>query len=189
MKKVVILLTLLTFISGCSKDPVDNSLLVLRDGVMCEQNKLDPYTGKVVGFREDGTKRLEGAYKEGKKDGIWIYWFTDGVNIETKVAFKEGKEDGLYIRYSPDGQKREEQNFKNGLRDGLLTQYYDNTHKEFEQLFKDGKQTGLVTRWYPNGQKESGGFLIDGVKNGAWVYWEENGHKKSEITYRDGKSY
>ena len=52
----------------------------------------------------------EGYYKNGKKDGLWEYWY-------------------------PEGQMRSEENYENGIENGVTTCWYQNGQKLSEKNY------------------------------------------------------
>jgi hypothetical protein len=55
----------------------------------------------------------EGYYKNGKKDGLWTYWY-------------------------PEGQKSSEAHYKDGVENGVTTCWYQNSQQLSEKHYKDG---------------------------------------------------
>ena len=108
-----------------------------------------PYTGKSFALWENGQKRSEANWKDGKMDGLWMSWHENG-------------------------QKGAETNFKDGKPDGQTISWHDNGQKETEGNWKDGKKDGLQTTWFPNGQKFMKGNWKDGKKVLA-KYWNPKG--------------
>jgi antitoxin component YwqK of YwqJK toxin-antitoxin module len=43
-----------------------------------------PYSGEVVSYYSNGQKEKEGTFKDGKEDGLWIYYNEDGTVKELK---------------------------------------------------------------------------------------------------------
>ena len=41
-------------------------------------NQDTPFTGRVEDFHENGQKKEEGNYKDGKADGLWTEWYENG---------------------------------------------------------------------------------------------------------------
>jgi len=112
---------------------------------------------------ENGQKKSEGTYKDGKEDGLWTWWYENG-------------------------QKWCEGTYKDGKQDGLWTNWHDQTEKSQEGTFKDGKREGIWTFWYKHGQKKKEGPYRDGKEDGLWTGWHENGQKSSEKTFKNGES-
>lgn len=73
-----------------------------------------PYTGNCYGKHDNGQIGLKGQLLHGMKDGIWIWWYSDGV-------------------------KKRESNYKNNIKEGLTLYWYPNGIKAKELMFRDGK--------------------------------------------------
>ena len=95
--------------------------------------------------------------------GLSTRWHENGQK-KREVNYKDGKLDGLLTLWYENGQKRGEVNHKDGKLDGLFTGWYENGQKKREINFKDGKQDGLFTQWYENGQKRGKANFKDGEK-------------------------
>ena len=74
MKKTLFILLPLLLIVGCSK-PIDEESLKDRGGIKYQQDAQEPYSGKVFKLYETGEKFLDGIYKDGKKDGLYTFWY------------------------------------------------------------------------------------------------------------------
>jgi antitoxin component YwqK of YwqJK toxin-antitoxin module len=134
------------------KNPNDPDMLYFKNCFLCEKN------GVYTEYYENGQKRWERTYKDGKKDGLSTRWYENG-------------------------QKLEEGTYKDGKENGLRTLWYENGQKEGEVDFKDG----LMTQWYKNGQKRLHGFCIGASQNGLMTFWYKNGQKKEESIIKDGE--
>lgn len=53
-------------------------IAVDRGGIKYEVGSGKPFTGKAVAYYENGQKRIEFEYRDGKKDGKWITWYENG---------------------------------------------------------------------------------------------------------------
>jgi antitoxin component YwqK of YwqJK toxin-antitoxin module len=94
-----------------------------------EQDRSDcykPTDGLVTSSYENGQKRSEGTYKNGKEDGLFITWYENG-------------------------QKRSEGTYKNGKEDGLFITWYENGQKSSEITYKDGEIFQVLGRWMNKG--------------------------------------
>ena len=149
---------------GCGEkksDGVNSDELEVRENVVYLKNSDSPYTGKSFEFHDNGQKKSEDNFKDGKPHGIVFSWYENG-------------------------QKETEANFKDGKEDGPLGSWHENGQKKLEGNFKDGKMDGLVVSWHENGQKLVEGNLKDGKPDGLSVTWHENGQNRTEINYKDG---
>jgi antitoxin component YwqK of YwqJK toxin-antitoxin module len=65
----------------------------------------------------DGTVYIEGTYKNGKREGTWKAWHTNG-QLWSVGEYKNGKENGLKTVYHENGQKYYEGPVENDERVG-----------------------------------------------------------------------
>jgi hypothetical protein len=77
--------------SECCK-LVGTWLFFTEDGksVMLENYKNNIIDGPVYGY-DNGFNWLLGQYKEGKRDGDWVYYYVDDHTFYKKVIYKDGK--------------------------------------------------------------------------------------------------
>ena len=131
-----------------------------------------------------------GTNDNGKRDGLYTQWYENGQK-KWEGTYKDGKiveEWTFHYDYYENGQKKEEGTYKkNGKKDGKWTSWHENGKKTIEGTYKDGKKDGLETRWYENGQKELEGTYKDGEFDGLWTGWHENGQNSWYSTYKDGE--
>ena len=188
MKKLLLITLLL--IVGCSKEPINyETTLIERDGVFYTNDTNEPYSGPVFSLYDDGKKKEEGTYKDGKEDGLWSYWYENGKK-EQEGTFKDGEKDGKWTyRYPPVeiyGHPdelvitKEEGTYKDGEKDGKWTFWNYKGEKKGEGTFKDGKKDGLWSYSYDDEQKILDVTFKDGVENGLWTQWYHNGKKRYE---------
>ena len=93
-----------------------------------------------------GDVKVEGSYKEGKRDGDWKYYYHNGT-LSFNGKFLDDNPDGKHIYYWDNGKEREEGNYIMGKREGDWYKYND-----------DG--TLFLTTTYRNGIE----IKYDGVK-------------------------
>jgi antitoxin component YwqK of YwqJK toxin-antitoxin module len=147
-----------------------------------ERNDYRPFDGLFTKFYESGRKKLEGNYKNGKKDGLWTVWYDvnegrDNINkIKNELTYKDGKKHGLFtkwddVSFSGDGIV-EKGNYKDGKKDGLWWWIYDG------KLYKETYKGDLITLLHEYGQD----IPIQGEngRNNLKELIEENGNKYRE---------
>ena len=187
MNYKLLFITSLLLTVGCSQEPINIETLVERDGVFYTKDTNEPYSGSVFSLDKNGRNKLESILEDGKMISYKnLEWWDDGQK-RYEVIWKDGKKDGLSTFWYENGQKRYEKTYKDGLQDGLETWWYENGQKRSEGTYKDGKLDGLWTGWYENGQKRSEGTYKDGKLDGLFTLWYENGQKETEVTYEDGE--
>ena len=114
MKRLLGLLLVIGMVGCGGGKIVDRSKLVNRDGLMYEGDSETPFTGVVVAKHENGQKKEEATWKDGKLEGL-------------RTVFHEN------------GQKKIEQTWKDGKAEGLQTIWHENGQKGLEGTWKDGK--------------------------------------------------
>ena len=117
MKHLLIIFSLLLTSVSWSKD-VDWNDLIKRDGLWYEKFTNEPFTGNSTGLKQ-------GKVKDGKKDGVWLYYFENG-QLYLKNTYKDGKKNGERLKYYDNGQLMEKGNYKEGKKIGEWLEYYKN---------------------------------------------------------------
>ncbi|MGD0712407.1 MAG: hypothetical protein ABR968_14625 [Bacteroidales bacterium] len=122
MKKLIFLFSVLFIISSCKhKDKnvevknYDNGSP--KDSTYFEGEGPEKEKVKDVQFYPDKKEKVEGEYKNNKRNGPWVYYY-------------------------PNGNKWSEGAFVDGLDDGKHTVYYENGNIRYEGFYKRGKQVG-----------------------------------------------
>lgn len=82
-----------------------------------------------------------GDYKDGKKEGIWQYWYDNGQKME-EGNYRNGLKIGIWVKWYQDGELMWEGEYKEGKR--IIK--YDNDKIEIKFLDKEVKNDVL----YPN---------------------------------------
>ena len=150
-------------------------------------------------FDRNGQKEEEGTYKDGKMNGLWVYYYENG-NIKVEGHFKDGNgadvsdftgipqngRVGNWDFFYESGVLSQKARYKNGVLEGLYNVWWENGIKKEKGYYKNGKFDRIITSWYENGQKKAEGTFKDGEYDGLWTYWYENGQKKQEVTFKDG---
>jgi len=94
---------------------------------------------KEVGYYPNGQKKYVGFFKDGKKDGKWIFWFENG-NKWSEGYLNKGIRTGDAKVYHENGKLFFTGKYVNGKKDGKWTFYDDNGKKVNEIIFKNGKK-------------------------------------------------
>ncbi len=178
MRAIQVLTVLVTVlaVAGCGKKVVEGDKTVERGGLLYEINSETPFTGIVIGKYQNGQKKFEVGYRDGKEEGKTTCWHMNGQK-SYEVEYRSGKEEGKRTGWHENGQKAEEVEFRNGERDGKVIFWYENGQKKAETEFRDGKLEGKSTLWYENGQKKSEFEVRDGQEVSS-TEWDENGNVK-----------
>jgi len=177
----------LLFGLSCSEREINSENLQQRgDELYYAVNEEKPYSGKVVETYENGQKRVERTFKNGKLHGLSTTWDSDGQK-NTEISYKDGYKSGHYREWHYNGQQRMEGAYKDGKEDGRWVFWYANGQQEKEGAYKDGKEDGHWGYWYDNGQKQRESTYNDGILDGRWVSWNDKGKQEREGAYKHGK--
>jgi formylglycine-generating enzyme required for sulfatase activity len=93
-------------------------------------------SGPETWYSQNGVKRYEVHWQNGKKTGMETYWASDGHKIWEWQWASEGN--------------------------GTWTQYWPNGKKKSESSWRDGRCTGTATRWSPSGEMVETHQFADG---------------------------
>jgi hypothetical protein len=119
MKNVLYIVLSLVLLTGFSGGKVV-TYLQDRGGVKYEVNTEVPFTGVYVEKWDNGQKKKEEHYRDGKLDGLWTIWYENGQKDE-EGNYKNRRKDGRWTEWWEDGQEFRELNYKDGKADGLWT--------------------------------------------------------------------
>tara|TARA_Y100001934_G_C12317249_1_gene758162 strand:+ start:517 stop:1104 length:588 start_codon:yes stop_codon:yes gene_type:complete len=119
-----------------------------------------PFTGKAVTYWQNGRKKTEISFKDGKRDGTKTHWYASGKMLS-------------------------EINYKNGKHDGLLSAWYENGHWKRTGNSVDGKMVEIWTNWYENGQMRNEANYIEGYMDSA-IVWKPDGERCSKTNVNNG---
>jgi antitoxin component YwqK of YwqJK toxin-antitoxin module len=119
-------------------DGVNQDELEVREGVFYLKNSDSSYTGKCFEFHDNGKKKSEANFKDGKPDGLSVNWYENGQK-KAEGNLKDGKPDGLMVSWHENGQKKVEGNLKDGKLDGPAVSWHENGQKRTEINYKDNE--------------------------------------------------
>lgn len=135
--------------------------------------------GRAMYFHENGIMSAAGNYKEGNKTGFWKYF-----NAENKLSQEENFDDkgnleGEYKFYFINGQLKEKGNYVNGKLEGLVTFYHPDGKLSGGNYFKNGKFT------MPADYFDATGKSILSSGTGFQLYYHVNGKVSYKARFRN----
>lgn len=89
------------------------------DALFYLKNKETPFTGLAESFYENGQKRVELIFKDGKQNGLATSWYENGQK-RSESNLKDGKHISNEV-WKPNGEKCPVSNFENGK--GVMVNY------------------------------------------------------------------
>ncbi len=165
---------------------------VYQDEKLNKKDSQGKKQGKWIYFGKDrpeegypaSGKIEEGAYKDDRKEGVWIKYYNDGVTPRLKGEYVNNRPQGSYVKIYPNGKIKEVGTFERNQYKDSLVRFYDNGVKEYEAKFNDsGKEQGSVKYYFANGQLEFEYISQNGKPVGKATRYYENGDVKESIVY------
>jgi antitoxin component YwqK of YwqJK toxin-antitoxin module len=148
MKKVLGFILIVAFLISCSREKrvVEESY---PDG---KPKKVCIYTGRgknrekirETDYYSNGNMKLDGTYKDGKRDGQWTYWYENGTKW-SEGFFRDGKNDGKRLTYFPNGKLRYEAYYKEGGRTGKW-KFFDETGRMLQEINYQGTPPDTIKK-------------------------------------------
>ena len=130
---------------------IDGMNISERDKLFYKIGESAPFTGVITQENTEAGYLFLGRTNEGKKDGPWVKWFSEGKKVP-EILLSDVPEPQPEIPWS--GNKEEQGQYKNGKRDGEWTFWHDNEHIKSTGFYKDGLMNGPWKFYYKNGVKE-----------------------------------
>ena len=130
--------------------------LVERDGLYYPKFSDVPFTGEITGTSQ-------GSLKNGKKDGDWVSFHSNG-QLSSKGNYKNGKKEGIWVTYWSTGQLWHSETHKNGKTEGDWVSYHPNGKVSFKGNYKNGKREGIFFTYNETGGVRFKDTYKDGVK-------------------------
>ena len=209
MKKILILLILVSILPNCSKEVNSNQVVFdsVLNKVVLKNSGNKPFSGKVLHHNEKGLLEYELTFKDGKnitknlklglqslcdknKESYKYYW---DIEIDTLGVFVsdffipfsgifvyDTKTDTLFK--DADYAISIESSFSDGLKNGI-TKYFRNGLLDSEIIFKNNKIHGLTKNYGKSGELVSESNYANGKLSGISVFYHINGKIKSKINY------
>ena len=155
----------------------------------------------------------KGEYKEGRKNGTWIEYYSDGA-IKSEKPFSNGKVNGVHKSYYTDGKPESVKGYKDGVEHGVEQRWHWETGKmtvdaNYEDGKPDGKQTrhissnngdyvevshyakgvqtGDFSQTWATGKPRVQGKYKNGQKEGVWMEYRSSGKLEKSTTYKNGE--
>lgn len=131
----------------------------------------------------------KGSFKEGRRDGTWYEYYSDGESVKSERKFKEGKLDGMQTTFYTDGQTESEKSYKEGAEHGPERKWDQSGNQTVDANFRDGRPDGKQIRFFISntGNYEQVSNFADGVQSGAYSETWEDGVVRIAGQYKDGK--
>ena len=124
MKKIILALSLILTLASCDAQLTEKIEVTYPNGkpeMVLLFNKSGECVRKVE-YYDSGAVRMEGAIKDGQRDGEWTAYFPDG-RVQSHGYFKDGQRTGASKVYWSNGNLRSEGFYKEGKHSGKWKWY------------------------------------------------------------------
>ena len=145
-----------------------------KSGVIIGSGKINNGSLSVISYTPEGTKKSEGLYEDGKKEGLWKYYNYYGKLASTENLDKD-KLDGVTTSYYPDGKVKDSITYSDDEKDGYYVSYHVNGKMDTQGWYKNGNKQG---DWYYYDLKSNlikHNFFENGELHGRSDFFEANG--------------
>lgn len=150
--------------------------------------KLQSSVGDWKFYHDSGYPKAEGTFTgQGKKTGIWRYYYVNG-NLSEVETFKDGISEGPDTTYHFNGRVKQQQHFSANKLNGMVKAFHETGAPYAEVMFKDGQKEGKAIYYHKNGVKESEAVFKNDMLEGLVINYYDNGQTESEATMVTGKS-
>ena len=182
MRKLLLIILPLLLIVGCSTSQKEKKYYDINNIYLKDKNPKDniftfnlkfnneELNGMVYMSYDDKKVNL-GEIKNGKKDGLWTYYYENGIK-RVEGTYKDGKPDGIWTFWENNGLDKFE-----GEKQIIVSLYqnpYDYTEKPI--LVSMDPILSKIRSYIPSGT---------GKKDGLWIFWDSYGERIQEKIYRD----
>lgn len=137
-------------------------------------------------YHPDGSEKLVGGKKNGKKQGIFReydqkgnivngYLYEDDKIIAEGIIDAKGNYEGDWKYYYLTGELKAEGKYVNGVKDDEWIYYHRNGKQEQKGKYKKGEPTGFWKWTYSNGITQREEYYRKGKREGASVEYDTTG--------------
>lgn len=146
--------------------------------------------GQYTQFHPSGEKMIQGAYRNGEKDGRWLFQTKQGV-VYKEENYSSGKRHGQWIEWYANGKKSAEGTFENDRPKGTHYTWHMDGAVKSEVVYReeDGHVLAVKKTWHPDGKRYTQTEIKDGQPHGVEMRWHRNGNLSSQCIYDQGQRH
>lgn len=140
-------------------------------------------------FFIDGKPQFTGTSKTKTDPLVWegkCTWYAENGKVTQEASYMNGKQDGPYMGYYSDGTRKNEGTYKNDLPEGICRDFFPSGAIQSEATFKNGKIDGRYVKYFNETQKKEETYFSNGKENGSYEFYNANGKLFNKGTARDG---
>jgi membrane associated rhomboid family serine protease len=135
------------------------------------------WQGRVEDFYADGITQMKGFYRDGKRDGIFLY-YSHHHTYTSAGRYADNRSIGKWQTFHNNGRLKTEIVYGEQI---FLRNMWDSAgHLQV----KNGR--GRVVEYFSDGRTKEEGEYINGAREGIWTGWHANGQLHFKEDYRRG---
>ena len=123
--------------------------------------------------------------KNGKPDGVSLFYFNDGINVYQETHYKNGKLNGYTTRWYYLSGKESEEYYVDDKLDGVRMGWYKNGRPSLEEYYSNGVLNGSSKEWFNNGQIKKETYYNNGIPTKEWHYYDNFGFELGYANFDD----
>lgn len=131
------------------------------------------------------TPRSAGAYRDGKKDGDWTWWYRNE-RKRSMGTYKLGARHGAWTIWHDNGRKSETGHYTQDKADGPWTTWHSNGRLADKGRWALGARTGQWTQWDDKGGVVARGEYVANKRQGVWLV-ALDGEARRKVCYEQGR--
>ena len=124
------------------------------------------FTGVLFAEYPGGVKKKETGYKNGRRDGESLRWYTDG-SLSNRTVFVDGNRDGEAVGWWPNGQLQFVRTYRADLLEGETLEWNESGQLRYRQNFSAGREDGLQQGWHEDGESSFNYVYQNGRRYGV----------------------
>ncbi len=160
--------------------------MIFQDSILV--GKYSEYFGSEAGdyYINPSQLKLEGNYKEGKKEGQWLTYFPGG-ELAVREFYVDGLREGPYFEFDIEGNVLAEATAKKGQFDGVFKSFSLPNVPLQTGNYKNGVKVGPWKSFFPGTKITEAEELYDDFGNriGEWNYYYETGRLARKERYEN----
>jgi antitoxin component YwqK of YwqJK toxin-antitoxin module len=151
--------------------------------------KTDSGYNRIDYFIREKSLQMTGKYNDidcKQPNGYFRYFHSNGFE-EAEGAYVDGRKQGLWLHYHPNQMMSDSGFYRSGRQLGTSLAWHANGYiSDSTTLKEDG--SGVQITWFENGELSSAGYYSAGMKqNGKWKYFHNNGVLSAMESYQHGR--
>ncbi|MBL4623960.1 MAG: hypothetical protein JKY42_02285 [Flavobacteriales bacterium] len=137
---------------------------------------------------DDGAKKAEGFFKDGKQIGVFNHYYPTG-KIQTKIKHRTKSDTADALYYHTNGKIMGEGIYIDEKKEGLWLFYDDLEELSSAEVYKAGLKHGESKTFYLNQKLAKKVTYENGIETGGYIEYFRDGKIKEQGTFLEGSKH